>query len=380
MKKILFIATTPFAVNAFLIGHLLALSKLYEVVVLTNLSKHNISPQLQKNIRVVDLNITRKISLLADLKSLIALLIIFLREKPDAIHSITPKAGLLSMIAGFLAFTPRRFHTFTGQVWATKKEFLRVVLKSMDRIIVQLGTRTFADSPSQIRFLEEQHIAKPNVLSVLGKASISGVDLQRFHPSTLSRSECRNDHNSEDTTCVFLFLGRITKDKGVIDAIDAMSRLSLKDEHSELWIVGPDEENLIAKYTEADIDDKFQFKFLGPTDRPEFFMASADVLILPSYREGFGSVIIEAAACGIPTIAYKIDGVVDAIDDGVTGRMIEVGNITELGSEMQKMCVDPMQRKLMGEQARERVTAEFSSEIITEAWVAFYKKELSKAA
>lgn len=376
MKKIIFIATTPFAVNAFLSKHLIALAQHFKVLICVNLDAYEFSPTLRKYVDVIHVDFERKVSLFRDLKSLFQLLWIFLRVSPDAIHSITPKAGLLAMVAGFLGRVPCRCHTFTGQVWANRRGIARNILKEFDRVIVRFATKVFADSPSQCRFLEDQGVVRSGGISVLGLGSIAGVDLGRFRPDARLRHQVRTELDVAEDLCIFLFVGRLTRDKGVFDLVKAFSLGAATNPHVELWVVGPNEEGLLEQLQQAGQWCAGRIQWLGATPQPERYMASADVLVLPSYREGFGSVIIEAAACAIPSVAYRIDGVIDAVVEGYTGLLVEVGNIDALVAAMLKLSFDGELRQRLGKQAQERASKEFSSTAVTAEWVAFYEREL----
>ncbi|NJL17337.1 MAG: glycosyltransferase family 4 protein [Nitrospira sp.] len=350
-----------------------ALADLCSVTLCVNCSMYPLSDRIDPRIRVVDLKIVREVSLFRDLRALLFLLSVFRREKFSAVHSITPKAGLLAMFAARFAGIRFRHHTFTGQVWANRSGIVRYMLKTFDRLIVQLASNVFTDSPSQCRFLEEERVVGSHGISVLGPGSISGVDVCRFRPDTASRHQVRTDFGVDEDRCVFLFVGRLTKDKGIHDLVQAFAKVSAANPRVELWLVGPDEEELREQLSRKKQDDSGLVRWLGATSEPERYMASADVLVLPSYREGFGSVIIEAAACAIPTVAYRIDGVIDAVVEERTGVLVEVGDIEALAAAMLDVSRDWDGRQRLGREARDRVSKEFSSTMVTAEWVALYK-------
>lgn len=373
LRSICFVATTPFVVNAFLLTHLKALADFCSVTLCVNCSVYPLSDQIDPRIRVVDVKIMREVSPFMDLRAFLFLLSLFRREKFSAVHSITPKAGLLAMLAARFAGIRFRHHTFTGQVWANRSGIVRHMLKTFDRLIAQLASKVFTDSPSQCRFLEKERVVESGGISVLGPGSISGVDVDRFRPDTESRHPVRAEFGVAEDCCVFLFVGRLTKDKGIHDLVQAFAKVAAANPRVELWLVGPDEEGLMEQLGRRKQDDSGLVRWLGPTLQPERYMASADVLVLPSYREGFGSVIIEAAACAIPTVAYRIDGVIDAVVESRTGVLVEVGDIEALAAAMLDVSQDWDGRQRLGREARDRVSKEFSSAIVTAEWVALYK-------
>lgn len=371
-RSLVFIATTPFAVNAFLRTHMLALAETHEVTLCVNTKAYPLVEDVANAVRVCHIDIARKIAPWQDLRALFQLLRCFREIRPATVHSLTPKAGLLAMLAGWLAGVPLRFHTFTGQVWATKTGVGRSLLKGIDRLIALFASRVFADSASQCCFLEYEGVVRRGGVTVLGQGSVAGVDLARFRPDPAARVALRAETGVADAVPVFLFVGRLVRDKGVFDLAESFAALNIRHGQWELWMVGPDEEGLQAKLQAEGERLGARIRWFGPTPTPERYMAAADVFVLPSYREGFGSVIIEAAACGIPTIAYRIDGVVDAIVEDSTGCLVAKGDIGDLAQAMERLGSDPKMLSDLGQAARRRAIDDFSSSTVSAAWLAFY--------
>ena len=376
VKTICFVATTPFAVNAFLKDHLLGLANEYKIILCVNLSLFPLSNEIVEKVSIIDLEIERKVSIYQDIKTLIKLIRIIGANSPSAVHTLTPKAGLLGMMAAWISGVPTRCHTFTGQIWVTKALLSRHLLKQLDRLIAAIASHVFVDSESQRNLLYRENVAKYGAVDMLGKGSISGVNLTRFRPDVNIRREKRREVGSSDDVCVYLFVGRLTRDKGVFDLLTAFKEVAIETSNVELWIVGPDEENLKADLENETRNCDLTIRWFGHTVNPQLMMASADILLLPSYREGFGSVIIEAAACEVPAIAYRIDGVVDAVEDGQTGILIDVGDARLFASAMKRLAFDESFRIRLGREARLRVQRLFNSESVTAAWTDFYRKIL----
>lgn len=373
-KRIMFVVTTPFAVNAFLASHLKILSKWFDVTLCVNVNAYPLQLDIANTVEVVHIQFERKIMPLLDLVSLVRLYLTIKRSRPLAIHSITPKAGLLAMLAGFVARVPHRWHTFTGQVWENKQSILRFILKGIDRLIVSLSTRIFADSISQCRFLSDEKVVSENQISILGPGSIAGVDTDKFFPDISVRHALRQELEVADEACIFLFVGRMVRDKGVIDLLNAFVKLAAESETQVgLWMVGPDEENLLPELKQMGETHQFSIRWIGSTHHPEKYMMAADVLVLPSYREGFGSVIIEAGSCSLPVIAYKINGVIDAIEEEVTGLLVEVGRIDLLTEKLRLLALDQKYRTALGTAAREHVINVFSVKAVSDAWLMHYQ-------
>lgn len=367
------VVSSPMTVNAFLQEPLKRLAERYRIYAILNGSPQDMAAGIGSYLTVLPLAIERKISPLKDLAALWKMMRLFRKHQFDIIHSVTPKAGLLAMAAAYFAGTGVRIHTFTGQVWVTRNGMARWLLKGMDRIIALLATNILIDSPSQRQFLLDEKVVSRGKSRVLGKGSISGVDERRFKPSTDARRRIRHDLHIPDEAVVFLFLGRLNHDKGVLDLAAAFAGAAGSHTDMHLLVVGPDEEGLQHDMIRLTGEYADRMHFAGYADRPEDYMAAADVLCLPSYREGFGSVIIEAAAVGLPAIGSRIYGIVDAIDEGRTGLLHKAGNITELQSCMSTLAASKEHIADLGRKARERVLSDFTSEALATAWLAYYR-------
>lgn len=378
-SKVAFIASTEMTVTSFLANHIQALSKHADITVITQtnnlsfLDNHNITA------KVIPLVIARKISIFQDFLSLIKLISIFKTNQYDLILSVTPKAGLLSMIAGKITSIPVRIHIFTGQVWATKTGFLRLILKLADKTIASTTTHALADSLSQKDFLEFENIVPIDYLTILAHGSICGVDLNRFKPNAASREDIRSKLSISDKSCIFLFLGRLNSDKGILDLTYASKEI-LKQNHSDIHLVfvGPDEDSMTASIKAIFKDFPSNLHFIGFTLEPEKFMAAADIFCLPSYREGFGSVIIEAAACGIPAVASRIYGLTDAVEENVTGLLHQVKDIDDIKRCLIILINNIPLRKQLGQAAYQRATTLFNQPYVTSAFVEYILNLLAK--
>lgn len=362
--------------KVFLSNQICTLSKMYSVTLITNLKEQgDLLNWVPDNVEIIDVPICREINLTSDLKVLFLLMRFFYKSNFSLVHSVSPKAGLLAMLASFMTKVPVRLHTFTGQVWATKHGIGGKLLRWLDRLINALATIVLIDSHSQQDFLIENKVVKKTSSIVLGEGSISGVDLDRFRADPIAREQVRLDLATPDNFIVFLFLGRIKKEKGILELAEAFSRVNKKYKNTALWIVGPDEDSLRPK-----LEKITGIRLIPFTNSPERYMTASDVLCLPSYREGFGSVIIEAGACGVPSIGSNIYGLNDAIVGGETGILIPLKSVIELENAMELLVNDSKLRHKMGEAAREHSASIFSQEILTEQLVDLYKSLLQDHA
>ncbi len=376
--RICIVVAAPMTLKAFMLGHMQALARIAEVTVVADFAPEDGTFPWPVAIIRVAIPIARPIAPVADLRALRALFRLFRRERYDLVHSITPKAGLLSMLAGALAGVPLRLHSFTGQVWVTRTGIMRTLLKSADRLIARLATHVLADSRSQREFLIAQGIVAASKSAVLAHGSICGVDAARFRPDAAARARIRSSHGIPYGAVVFLYLGRINRDKGLLDLAHAFAGAGQPNAH--LLLVGPDEGNLSAALSSAAGGCAARLHSAGFTDRPQEYFAAADVFCLPSYREGFGATIIEAAAAGVPSIGSRIYGVTDAIVEGETGLLFEAGAVRQLAQCMRTLAGDASLRTRMGEKARERAMRDFSSAVLTAALLEYYEKLLARHA
>ena len=369
-NKICFIVNVEYVVNHFLINHLAALSKIYEVTLVGNFNR---LPKLEE--KGIDVNIhripfRRGMNLLCDIFAFGMLFIFLINNKFDVIHSITPKMGFFTSIIGFILGFKKRIHTFTGQVWAFKKVIRAFFFKYADKVTGALTTHCLVDSLSQLEFLRANGILHKEKGIVLGAGSISGVDTKKFKFNQAKRESIRRHLAIPIDAFCLVFIARLSESKGIFDLIEALERIA--NPSIFLIVVGPDEENVIDKILNDFPNLLDNIKFVGYSSTPEYFLSAGDVLTLPSYREGFGSVIIEAASVGIPAIGSDIYGILDAVDDGNSGLLHKPRDINAIGASIQKLYADPLLLQNLGDFAHQRAIKDFNAKTITSLWVNFY--------
>lgn len=372
MKKLCYVATIPAAVHAFLRVHIQAAAGKYEVTVICNATDKHLLDGL--NARLILLPIERKPSPWRDVQVLFQLFILFRRERFDIVHSIFPKTGMLAMLAAWLAQAPIRIHTFTGQVWVRKHGAQRMLLKWFDKLIGRLATCVLADSPSQRDFLLSERVLQPGKAKVIGAGSICGVDPLRFQPDFEARQTVRHDLGIAKDARVILFVGRLNRDKGILDLAAAFDLISRHNPDVVLLLVGAEEDVPFSRMQEICYAERDRLHYVSFTSTPERYMAAADVFCLPSYREGFGMAIIEAAACAVPAVASRIYGITDAIDDGKTGLLFAAGDVNALTRTLSKLITEHDMRQQMGNAAYVRALELFSGEKITRELVMLYDR------
>jgi glycosyltransferase involved in cell wall biosynthesis len=354
--------------------HAKAIGEEFDLTVVANTQNASLLSDLGISGRLVPVRIERPISVWRDVRALQALLRLFRRENFDLVHSMSPKAGLLAMVAGRIAGIPVRIHTFTGQVWASRTGVSRALLKAMDRVLSSSATFLLVDSHSQREFLVQQRVVQAAKSAVLGKGSVCGVDPEVFRPNSDSRLQVRRSLGMGTDDVVLIFVGRLTQDKGLIDLARAFVTIAQERADVRLLVVGVDEEQVRPAMLQVCDPHKNRVHFVDFTDEPYRFMAAADVLVLPSYREGFGSVVIEGAAVGLPAVGSRIYGLTDAITDGATGLFHQPGDVVELTAKLRELIDDPDLRRHLGRGAMARARQDFSPTALTEELMGVYKR------
>lgn len=372
MKKLCYVATIPAVVHAFLRVHIHAAANKYEVTVICNSVDKHLLDGL--NAHFILLPIERKPSPWKDLLVLYQLIKLFRHERFDIVHSIMPKTGMLAMLAALLARVPTRIHTFTGQVWVTKQGAQRMLLKWFDKLIGRFATCALADGLSQRDFLVNEGILLQGKAKVIGAGSICGVDPLRFHPDIEKKQSVRHDLGIAQEAKVILFVGRLNRDKGMLELAAAFHTIAKQHPNVELLLVGAEEDVPFRNIQNICNAEREHLHYVSFTATPEHYMNAADILCLPSYREGFGMTIIESAACGVPAVASRIYGISDAVEDGNTGLLFTAGDVGALTRSLLKLITDDGLRQKMGIAARVRVLELFSSEKITREMMALYDR------
>ena len=372
-----FVLTTPFALNAFVGPAIKALlAQGWRVTVLVNTRAGRVSDEIAQGAEVIHLDIERNIAPFSDIQTLRFLLKLFSARRFDIVHSVTPKAGLLAMLAACIVGIKVRIHTFTGQVWTTRRGVMQYLLRTLDRVLARCATALLVDSPSQREFLADKKIALLQSLYVLGEGSITGVDTKRFSPNEAARHKLRAELNISADAAVLLYVGRMTRDKGIAELVRAFATVAMRFKQARLLLVGPDEGVLEAALALAG-EFRGRIDTAGLTQQPEIFMAAADIFCLASHREGFGLSLIEAGSCGLPSVAYQIYGVTDAVANEVTGYLVPLRDENAFAGAICKLIEAPGRREAMGRAARQRAERDFSQHVLVQRWLDFYDGQLA---
>ena len=358
-SKIALISNTPNFFAAFTLKHIKQLSKKYNLFICCN-DPDKLKKIIPNNVSLINLNFKRNISFFHDIVSFLLTLFFFLKERPKLSISFTPKIGLMVGIVSFIARTPIRIHWFTGQIWANKEGFTKIILKSIDKIIFFFSHSVLIDSISQRKFLIKENVVSIKKSIVFHKGSVGGVDIKKFQFNKQKRIQLRKKFSISKNTFVFLYLGRINKDKGIYELINAFKKIE-KQNDVLLIFVGPVEDKKFIN----EFNNQKKILYFDYTKKPEDWFSLSDILCLPSHREGFGTVIIEAAACGIPSLCSDIYGLHDAIINRKTGFFHKVESINDIKKKMLYIINNKKLTKRYGILARKRVLKDFEQSILT---------------
>ncbi|WP_310377792.1 glycosyltransferase [Flavobacterium sp.] len=373
-KKICFVVPSLGTARVFLKNHIEELSIYFDIYLVANVLEEEMIYSTDFQIKELkNIKITRGIALINDLRTLLYLCSYFKTMKFDAVHTVTPKAGLLGILAARLVGVSNRIHIFTGQVWHTKKGAYKYLLMFFDRFTVWNSTHILVDGQSQRQFLIKNKIVAATHSFVLGKGSISGVDTNRFIPNAIVKKGVRAELGIKENDVVYMFLGRMNSEKGINELAEAFNRLREKHVNVRLLLVGGDEENmtLMVKQKVKNIESVI---FYGVTPTPERLIQACDIYCMPSYREGFGLSVIEASLLEKPIICSDTYGLTESIIENKTGIRHKVANVDSLHFAMEKLYNDQNLVESLGKGGRVYVLENFSAKTISEKWLEFYLK------
>ena len=377
MKKIIRATTVPQSLAAFCDGMLKDLSRDYEVIALSSPGESLEKVARREGVRTVAVEMARHISLLKDLRALFKIIRVFLRERPDMVHSMTPKAGLLCMMAGWLTGVPVRIHTFTGLVFPTASGLKRKVLMLTDRITCFCATHVIPEGEGVKKDLIDNKITR-KPLHVLGFGNVRGVDMDYY--SRTPEVEAAASSLRDPSRFTFLFVGRVVRDKGINELIGAFETLKRDYPLVRLFLVGPAEDDLdpVSEETRRTMDSDEDIIVTGSKSGVDLlaYYAASDCFVFPSYREGFPNTVLEAGALGLPSIVTDINGSREIIRDGLNGFMVPPRDRDALADAMKKMVSDPESRQSMAAVARESVGSRFEIGFVRGKLYDFYKTVL----
>lgn len=378
MNKLIRITTVPLSLEKLLEGQLNFMQKEYEVKAVSSDPEKlkNLGDKL--NVETFAVNMTREITPHRDMAAVWKLYKYFKKENPLIVHTHTPKAGIAGMMAAKMAGVPIRLHTVAGLPLLEAKGAKKKLLEYVEKATFAFATKIYPNSMRIFEYLKAERYAPEEKMQVIGKGSSNGIDTNFFDPEKFTAneiSEFRSGLGIPEMDLVFIFVGRLVKDKGINELIEAFTRLNKIYPETTLLLVGPYEEKLdpLKESTVKAIGEHSKIIETGYQEDVRPFFACADVLTFPSYREGFPNVVMQAGAMGLPGIVTNINGCNEIIEEGVNGTIIPVRDTESLFRAMEKMIKDKEFRKFTGNNSRKIIKDNFERKEIWKALLNEYK-------
>lgn len=365
-KKIIRASTIGLSLNIFCKDLLRELAdEGYEVVALSSPDEDLREVEKREKVRAVGVQMERRMSPLKDIVSLVKLVRVFAKEKPDMVHSMTPKAGLLCMVAGWMTGVPVRVHTFTGLVWPTAQGLSRRILMLTDKITCMCATHVVPEGEGVK--LDLQRCITKKEMKVLGYGNVRGINMDEWK---------RRVDRRDGLMLTFVFVGRIVRDKGVDELVAAFVKLNRIYSNTRLLLVGPYEEHLnpVQSGTKFLIDTCECIEAVGAQKDVRPFYEQSDVLVFPSYREGFPNVVIEAGAMELPSIVTDINGSREIIEDGRNGLIVPARDEQALFEAMKWMVEHDEERNAMAAHARPMIASRYEQGYVRGCLKNYYKE------
>jgi glycosyltransferase involved in cell wall biosynthesis len=377
MQKLFRITTVPISLKILLKGQLRFMSQYYDVTAISD-KEGLIEVEKQENVKIFDVELTRKITLFKDFKALFRLYRFFRKEKPFIVHTHTPKAGLIGMVAAFLARVPHRLHTVAGMPLMETTGFKRKILNLTEKTTCFCANKVYPNSKGLYDFILNNKFCPQKKLKVIASGSSNGIDTQYFNPDLFSsedKQNLRKQLNISENDIVFVFVGRLVKDKGINELITSFSQLIAHSSNLKLLLVGPFERELdpLLPKTEKLIIENTNILSVGFQSDVRPYLAISDIFVFPSYREGFPNVVMQAGAMGLPSIVTDINGCNEIIEDGVNGLIISPKNAEMLSEKMLLLLNNSDLRNKLKSQARGMTVLRYEQKIVWEALLKEYE-------
>lgn len=377
MKKLIRITTVPLSLDKLLQGQLRFMSSYYDITAISSEKEYLEKIGKREGVATFPLEMTRKITPIKDIVSLFKLVTYFKKNKPFIVHSHTPKAGIIGMLAAKIAGVPHRLHTVAGLPLLETEGAKRKMLNIVERLTYSCATAVYPNSKGLYHIILENKFCKPQKLKVLANGSSNGIDTAYFNSDILSESEKNTLRTSLAITqdhFVYVFVGRLVSDKGINELVASFSKLPT--EKCKLLLVGPLEPELdpLLPETLRKISDSPNIVSVGYQNDVRPYLSIAHCLVFPSYREGFPNVVMQAGALGLPCIVSDINGCNEIVEHQKNGVIIPVKNEEKLLAAMQEVSSKPDFIAKMKDNSRSMIVERYEQKIVWEAMLKEYQK------
>ena len=380
-RKLIRITTVPQSLSGLLTGQLKFMAQYFNVLGVSSKGSNNDLKEVteQEGIPTYAIEMTRKITPIKDLRAVWQLFKLFKKEKPFVVHTHTPKAGTLGMLAAKLAGVPHRLHTIAGLPLVEATGSKRILLNLVEKITYACATKIYPNSNGLQDIILEQKFTSKNKLKVIANGSSNGIDTSYFDPLNYTdedkNTKLKHKLNIPNENFVFVFMGRLVTDKGINELVQAFNVLSSKNKNTTLILVGAYEHELdpLKPKTLEVITNNQNIVTTGWVDDVRPYYAIANALVFPSYREGFPNVVLQAGAMQLPSIVTDINGCNEIIKDFKTGLIIPVKDEKALLRAMEYMLSNKKKAASMGLASRKHIQTHFERQIVWEALLTEYQ-------
>ena len=378
MKKLIRITTVPVSLKVLLQGQLKYMSNYFDVLAVSSNMRELEELAAQEEVRTYAVDMTRSISPLKDFLSIIKLFLLFRKEKPDIVHTHTPKAGFAGMTAAWFARVPHRLHTIAGLPLEESKGFKRKLLLAVEKLTYRFAHHIYPNSKGLVDFIISNKLCPENKLKIIGNGSSNGIDTKYFSSNALIKAQAlklQDAYKINNDDFVFCFVGRIVKDKGIVELHKAFTSFVETNEKSKLILVGSFENELDPLPNDIidSIKNNPKIIMAGYKNDIRPFLELADLFVFPSYREGFPNVVMQACCFNLPCIVTNIYGSNEIISNNINGLVIEKKNSNALYEAMKELANNPTLLKRFGENARDNIVEKYDKE---KQWELIYEEYL----
>ena len=377
--KLIRITTVPMALRYLLPGqmHFMA-NNSFDVLMISADGKELAEVIAKEQCRHIIVPMTRKITPLQDLKCLLRLIKIFRKEKPDIVHTHTPKAGLLGMLAAKFCGVKVRIHTVAGLPLMVEKGFKHQLLKFIEKLTYASANHIWPNSNSLMQFIIKNKLCKTAKLSIIAKGSTNGIELNRFNKENLQSEiidEIKTQVNYSANNIYLLCIGRLVVDKGIGELVHVFTRLQKANDNLVLILVGEYETTLdpLPSETLHEIEINPSIIHINWTTQVEYYMKLADLFVFPSHREGFPNVLLQAGAMGLPVICSHITGNIDIVTNNETGLIFDSGNEQQMLKLLQYALLHPQHMQNMAKKLQQEIKENYPRENIWQNMLEAYK-------
>ena len=372
--KLIRITTVPISLEKLLENQLRFMKRFFEVTAVSS-DDHRLQQfGKEQGVDTFHVDLTRKITPIKDLKAVVKLYKFLKKETPSIVHTHTPKAGIVGMLASKLAGVPIRMHTVAGLPLMETSGVKRTVLNTVEKLTYYCATNVYPNSKGLKEFIIKEKLTSKNKLKILGNGSSNGIDTTHFSPNQVSdieKRQLRNELNITKNDFVFVFVGRLVGDKGINELVQAFTEISKTHTNSKLLLVGPLETDLdpLLPNTLNEIKKNEAIIYAGFQTDVRPYLAISDVLVFPSYREGFPNVVMQAGAMGLPSIVTDINGCNEIIQSGVNGIIIPVKDVQAIYDAMEKLVNDKSYYNKLQDKSRPLIVKNYSQ---SDLWNALF--------